>query len=202
MSNIDQSLKTADDGKEERLGVARRYTSSVAQAAYTIAELTDGKTDVVSVAESFIDRMRQLDKGTVESEMLLKTNALTLDALFHKMVKIGYSAPLIETMQATMNLAMRAQNQLRKTLLALEQVRHPAQKTFVTQQNIAQVQQVNNGLIPEAEHGNILKSENKLNNVNEAIHETRPLESSTESCTITQNPRIQDLDGLNRAEDT
>ncbi|WP_423456075.1 hypothetical protein [Ottowia sp. VDI28] len=68
--------------------------------------------------------------------------------------KLALQAKSQSTWQATQvytQLALKAQSNSRATLEALIEVKRPKQISFVRQANLAQNQQVNNGVIPSRE---------------------------------------------------
>jgi hypothetical protein len=70
------------------------------------------------------------------------------------------NAEMSNPIQVFADIAFKAQNQSRKTLLALSAIKHPQQQTVVKQQNVAFNQQVNN----DTTHGR-----HKINPENELL---------------------------------
>jgi len=102
---------------------------------------------------------------------MLMAQAKTLELLFNSMINNSLAAKHFDSIRYHMDIALRAQNQCRKTLLALETIKNPPQKQIVGQQNIALNQQVNNGVFDAShDHAKKIKPENELLEVS---HEQR-----------------------------
>ena len=79
---------------------------------------------------------------------MLTTQAHTLDAIFHMLMRMAMKSEYVSNVETYMKLALKAQNQTRTTLEAISRIQHP-QTTFVKQANIAHNQQVNNEEVKE-----------------------------------------------------
>lgn len=97
-------------------------------------------------------------------ERMLLAQSVVLQSVFsHYMTRASRSDVLPE-LQAFADLALKAQNQCRRTLATLAEIRNPRRTQFIKQVNNAVNQQVNNGLaatenrkIPESEPGKVLE---------------------------------------------
>lgn len=145
--NDDDIPQELEEKKPDLL--ARLYTSSLGLAAYTISDLAGKDINAGLVATELLERTKNMLKDGVSNKELLASNTLTLDAVFNHMVRSAVLTENIEVMKAYMDVALRAQNQGRKTLLALEQISNPKHSTFIGQQNNAVNQFVNNQCISE-----------------------------------------------------
>ncbi|MCD6047118.1 MAG: uncharacterized protein K0S08_765 [Gammaproteobacteria bacterium] len=101
-------------------------------------------------------------------ESMLLSQAQALQGIFHYAAeRIGQSAN-ISLLQAYNEVAIKANNACRKTILALHQLKNPSPTTFIKQQNNAINQQVNNP--PEAKKSE--KCANELLSLEKKSHET------------------------------
>src|SRR5580704_418022 len=82
-------------------------------------------------------------------EQLLMTQAKTLDFFFYQMLGRLANTQNIKQIQAYTEVALKSQNQSRKALSVLADLKHPRRTTFIKQQNNAINQQVNNTAKPQ-----------------------------------------------------
>lgn len=93
--------------------------------------------------EQFSDAISQ--GNTRRLERLLYAQAEILNTLFTRSVSKLNHAQTLEGLRAHSEIAFKAQNQCRRTVAALTELKHPKKKpTFIKQQNNAVNQQVNN----------------------------------------------------------
>lgn len=193
-NHLKEQLAAKQRELENKEYIAMLRTSTMAQAAHTIASLTDGQTDAVDVLRGMKKEILAGCKGGKDPiELMLLANAFTLDALSSSMIYKSGLQYEPESALAYMNVGLRAQDQLRKVALALDQIRRPKQQ--IVQNNIAGLQQVNNTFIKDQPNANI---ENKLDNSREAEYETRSLEPRTAGDTIQDNARFPDMVEIHR----
>lgn len=142
----DASEKLAIDGKTQpSANLTKAYTGNVPAAALTISSILGNHTD----ASTLINQLNTLAAETINGDTTKIEGALimqskTLSVIFSKMVENAVNAKFVEQFKVYMDVALKSQNQSRKTLLALSAIQHPQQATIVKQQNIAVNQQVNN----------------------------------------------------------
>ena len=89
--------------------------------------------------------IHQGDLRQVES--MLIGQAVALQSMFVHFALRAKKADSLQTVQCLAQLALRAQAGSRSTLQALAEVKNPRQVAFVKQTNVAQTQQVNNGVM-------------------------------------------------------
>lgn len=77
-------------------------------------------------------------------EKILAAQVKTLDLLFNNLITRGIATKNSEQMKSFIELGFKAQNQLRKTALALHSIQNPQSQTVIKQQNLAYNQQINN----------------------------------------------------------
>jgi uncharacterized coiled-coil protein SlyX len=153
-----------DEAKENAILVAKAYTNSTKTAALTmldaVGNLTNSKTDIKTLHEEIFKLTNNVLKGDISDlEVKLAAQANTLDFLFNNMVSRVSLSKNVDIMRAHMDMALRLQNQYRKTIQTIHTLKYPQHQTVVRQQNVAFNQQVNNGL-SQAEPK--LKCENEL----------------------------------------
>jgi hypothetical protein len=145
---------------DDAILMAAAYTDSTQLAALSIVRLSSHKLDVKTVYEGINKQIQKVNNGDFTGiESTLTAQAMTLDLLYNKMMRLAVESDQPEKQQFYMDVAMRAQNQCRKTMLALGSSKIPPQQTVVKQQNIAVNQQVNNGSLPKPLK---IKPENEL----------------------------------------
>lgn len=198
---VNEALITASCEEEHKEYVALLYTSTMAQAASTIAQLSDNQTDRLHVLKGIKKEiLAGCNGGKDHVELMLMANAFTLDALFSKMICRGAMEYEPESASAYIDIGLRAQEQLRKVALALDQIRRPKQQ--IVQNNIAGIQQVTNNLAnPATESSN---PQNKLLDIQTggAAYEARPkaLDSRATIPAINVDEREADLVSVYRPE--
>lgn len=142
-----ESLTAIEDKiKLKLMSKTKNYTDAVMSSALTISAIHDDRLDLGTIAIELAASARRLIEGnTREIEMTLLSQAQTLNVLFHRMLTQISSMEMVNQIQVFADIALRAQNQSRKTLAVLADLKHPRRATFIRQQNNAINQQVNNG---------------------------------------------------------
>ncbi len=103
----------------------------------------------------------------------------------------------IPQVQAYSDIALKAQNQSRKTLTVITELKNPKQTMFVKQQNLAVNQQINN----DTQSKNFKKIENPTNELllDAKPHETLELRRPREAIAV--NPEMETVEKINRGKD-
>lgn len=126
--------------------LAKKATIPEAMAADVLAELGDG-ADWGSTLRALNDLRADAladPSDTKTVERMLLAQSVVLQSLFgHYMMLANRSAELPK-LQAFGDLALKAQNQCRRTLATLAEIRNPRRTQFIKQQNNAVNQQINN----------------------------------------------------------
>ena len=143
-----------DEAKELAITKSIAYTDSIKMTALTIGTIIspDGSSrpDIKTTYEQIDNQLcNTLNGNTDIHEVMLYSQAKTLDLLFNEMINRAVRQGHIDNTKAYFDMAFRAQNQCRKTLLAINAINHPNQQTVVKQQNVAFNQQVNNGTVKD-----------------------------------------------------
>lgn len=106
------------------------------------------------------------------AESMLVAQAHTLDGLFARLTSNAFTTNNLEAMERYMRLALKAQAQARATLQTLAELKAPRQVAFVTQANIGNQLQVNNGCGMRA-RARTRENENEQNELLEVPHGER-----------------------------
>ncbi len=111
-----------------------------------------GDVELAELVAELRDQVGAVNKGDLHrGEAMLTAQAHTLDATFNRFVMTAVTAESVKQIETLMKLALRAQSQCRATWEAISHIQNPT-VNYVKQANIAQNQQVNNGVaesIPE-----------------------------------------------------
>lgn len=166
------------------------YMQTENQAAMLIQDITDSQLgDMNSVKIAVHKAMENILNGDQnETQTMLVANILTLNALSNSMLSRACRTIDDARMQACADIGLRAQEQVRKTILAMHQIKNPKQSMYVAQQNVANIQQINNDTKA--------KPENEL--ISEATHAA--LEQRRTSETISNDPRVKAMAQLYRPD--
>ncbi|MDB5889533.1 MAG: hypothetical protein JWP47_364 [Polaromonas sp.] len=100
--------------------------------------------DILVTLRSQAAAIQQGDMTQVEA--MLINQAVALQSMFADLAVRAKRQKSLEGVQCLSQLALRAQAGCRATLQTLAEVKNPRQVAFVKQTNIAQTQQVNNGV--------------------------------------------------------
>ena len=130
-----------------------------------------------------------LDRGVAS----LTAQATTLDAIFNYLAQQAIKSDTLSQLEAFLKLSLRAQSQARATWEAISTIQNPP-LAYVKQANIAQVQQVNNG-VPHAGEKEIPPNE-----LLEKEHYER-LDTTTAGTTIENDSAMATVGQIHRAKD-
>ena len=182
------------------------------QAAITLSEILPVMKDSES-GEVYAPRLsdvlghvmnetkRLRDNSLDRIEDVLMSHVMVMDALFHKSVMAAHRADNLEHKNTYMNMAFKAQLQIRSTAEAIADIKNP--RTYI-QQNMSYRPQVNNGTVLNAyaipddfAFAEIPKSTNKLLTDGRTDHET--LDIGREKAAVGNDKGMVPLEGINRA---
>ncbi len=118
------------------------------QAAVTLKEYgkSYGDLDPGGLIHSLTEQTRASSDGDLKrAEVMLTTQAHTLDAIFNNLTRRAINAEYMDNLDRYLKLALRAQSQCRATWEALATIKNAPVAGYVRQANIAHgPQQVNN----------------------------------------------------------
>lgn len=132
-------------------GYASLVTGSAFPATFIVSSYLGGSTEPYEILKQLhkqADAVHQGDMAQVES--MLMHQAVALQSMFVDLASRAKTAQSLQTVQCLTQLALRSQAGCRNTLQTLAEVKNPRQVAFVKQTNVAQTQQVNNGVRPSA----------------------------------------------------
>jgi len=154
--------------KERKVSNAQVHVSPILSATLAINKLHGDTLDIVTMGLEIAECARKVSAGNLqEVELMLMTQAKTLDYLFYETISKLGNLENINQMQVFSDIALKAQNQSRKALTALTEIKHPKRSaTFIKQQNNAVNQQVNIANSPGKK-----KSQKKEKLANELLEE-------------------------------
>ena len=148
------AIKDQPDKTRDAL-IADMATGGILNSAGLVTEFSKGYLGDVSLtdcAEALKAKAKAVHGGDLKNiETLLTTQALALDSIFSSMAmraKLNMGE-YVNAAEKYMRLALKAQGQCRATLETLAAIKNP--QPYI-QNNKAQYQQVNNGIVPSEEN--------------------------------------------------
>jgi hypothetical protein len=135
--------------------------------------------DTQTLVNELQEEQKKITNGDLGNlEQMLFSQAKTLEAMFNHFVTQVARSETIREMNTCAEIALKANNSCRKTILALSQLKNPSTPTFIKQQNNAVNQQINNAEIPNE----IKNSSNEL--LKEETHEKLDFRRTAEASPI------------------
>jgi hypothetical protein len=164
-------------------GIAKTLTRPTVNAARSVFELTavnvggnDARPSADALVAELDAQVKLVQAGNLDrAEEMLFAQAHTLDAIFSDLVRqaVPKIRDSLETADAFMRLAFKAQSQCRATLETLALVKNPPNVAFVKQANIANgPQQINNGVFPPHAAENLIERSKLLRRMDESRLDT------------------------------
>lgn len=179
--------KTKEE-KESSVLASQFYMSNTGASSFAASSLLPtGISDMATI----MDEMNDLSQTVIDGDNrkiqgALITQSKVLNILFSRLIERAQNQSTIEWFKTHMDFALRAQNQCRKTLLALDAIQNPPQKQIVGQQNIALNQQVNNGVLIDK-----INPDNEL--LSEVHNEALDIGRTIDTIAINQNPAAMEM---------
>ncbi len=156
-------IEAQKKAKQIKIDKAKFDIRSAVMASVTMCELY-GDLDLATVVDELyksVDRLSLDNLNEIEYMLMMQTK--TLDLFFYQTLKQIPGLKITNHVQLYTDIALRAQNQSRKTLLALANLKNPKKAMFVKQQNVAVNQQViNDSKLDNESDKNIKKVANEL----------------------------------------
>lgn len=198
----DNANSAVTRSKEEKRKIisSKVNLDTLASSAMAINQLNGDDLDEVTIMREMADSARLVKNNDLgEIEEMLMTQAKTLDHFFYKNLKELGKLRMINQIQVIADLALKAQNQSRKTLIALAELKHPRRTTFIKQQNNAVNQQVNNGLDSSSPRK---KEQKEIKPANELLEVKKDewMDKTTKGATGQINPSMETMEPVNRSE--
>lgn len=203
--------KQRKHGEVDRLKVAGETNSPSAtvlrpelQGAVTIKgvnRLSDASVDLELLVAALADQARAVTSGNMDRpEAMLMTHASTLDAIFNALARRAMLADRLESYEAHMRLALKAQSQARATIETLAEMKSPRQVLIARQANVsAGPQQINNGPSPSVRRAR--RSGNRPTEVLETGNgESQRVVTGAARAASRVDPKLATVDAVDRAE--
>lgn len=193
-----------DEVKKRSIAMAKAYSNSIEAASISANDIITAhggiKVDPMTLHNEIKNRVDNIRNGETNClETTLSAQTVTLNLLFNKMIAHATSVKDYDAMQMCMEMALKAQNACRKTVLAISALKNPQNATFVKQQNVAFNQQVNNDVVSTGVQlkSQKIKSENEL--IGEVHHEK--VEFGATNKPSSGNQTSETMATVNRSQD-
>lgn len=122
-------------------------TGGAVPAMMLVGSYLSPSTDSLDILNRLYQQADALLEGDMSQvQTMLLHQAVALQAMFVDLALRAKNQDSLPAVQTLTQLAPRAQSGSRATLQTLAEVKHPRQVAFVRQTNVAQTQQVNNGV--------------------------------------------------------
>lgn len=196
-----------DEGKSHGQQVAKFAMSCQVANASTVSLFSKGTFGEIGIGDA-VGEMRERTKKVLSGDIggleeTLTAQAIALNAMFNELARraaLNMGDHLTAT-ETYLRMALKAQSQCRTTIETLGELKYPKQATFIRQANIANQQQVNNGVNDLDSSTRTGTGGKNINPPNELLtkepHET--LDSSRKGETIRANPHMETVGAVNRS---
>lgn len=126
---------------------ARLATGGAFSATTIVNSYLGLSSDPIAMLTTLQERAQAINLGDLtQVESMLIGQAVALEAMFVDLALRAKKAQSLQAVKCLTQLALRSQAGSRSTLQTLADVKNPRQVAFVKQTNVAQTQQVNNGV--------------------------------------------------------
>jgi hypothetical protein len=143
--SVPEAEPASDDTTNAHIATGGAFPATLIVNSYLKLKSMDSTT----MLSALQDQAQALHRGDMtQVESMLIGQAVALQSMFLDFALRAKEAQSLETIQCLTQLALRSQAGSRSTLQTLAEVKNPRQVAFVKQTNVAQTQQVNNGVIP------------------------------------------------------
>lgn len=189
-------------GSDEEKALAEVALQPNLHAAMTIRQLSQvgNELDLTKLTEVLREQAKIASTGELgRLEAMLTSQAHTLDALFHSLVRrsVANMGTYTDAADRYMRLALRAQSQCRAAAETLALIKNPPSVAFVKQANIAGGhQQVNNGVARARE------SRDERNELLLEVKDGQRLEPGATGKTSAIDSPMEALEAIDRAQNT
>lgn len=174
---------------------ARLITSGdFAGSAIVNSYIKTTTTDPGTILETLQQQAQAIHQGDMtQVESMLIGQAVALQSMFVDFALRAKNAQSLQAVQCLAQLALRSQAGSRNTLQTLAEVKNPRQVAFVKQTNVAQTQQVNNGVPPASSHTETIAGEpNEL--LVETPHGSKKMDRRTKAKAGRADPAVVPMD--------
>jgi len=186
MSEISDTRKP-DEALERELIQAKLNPAFSAGRSISNWGLNAGNHSLFDLVEGLKESMATDKDGS----QTLRAQAVTLDALFHKLTTMALGQEQLLVMDSLLKLALKAQSQSRRTTEALAAIMNPP-NLFAKQVNVGHAVQVNNG---SAFDENSQEAPNEVSSDHEQRTEPQPIEAHSSVETLGEFLGTEDTRG-------
>jgi hypothetical protein len=169
------SVKMREGQTEDRAFAEAVLNPTAANAMTTLdySKTFGSNLSLQEVLNVMNDNAKQVKEGKLDYlESMLTSQATVLNSIFTDFARRAVVAPNVPQLEVYLRMAFKAQSQCRTTIEAIGELKFPKQATFIRQANIANQQQVNNGLCHSPSDVNPRASKKNLTPSNELLTET------------------------------
>ena len=185
---------TADSDKKNTARLATRGTATAALVVNSYLGLSKCTDEMHDVLHEQAQAVNSGDMTQVES--MLIGQAVALQSMFTDLALKARRAKSMQEIQCLTQLALRSQAGSRSTLQTLSDVKNPKQVAFIKQTNVAQTQQVNNGVLPSSHVENNKAISNEL--LVEESHGCTTLDTRAKTEAGRADPAVVTVDRVDR----
>lgn len=195
-----------EEGELPREAVAKVAASPIVRGASTARSYVEpivGAVDMGAYVERLVGQTQAVTGGDLSSlEAMLTVQAGTLDAVFNKLANQASQANHVSTQEVLLRTALKAQAQCANTVKVLGELKQPKSIAFIRQANVANQQQINNGVPPSgaSRTRTHARPENQSNELLTEQHGTT-LDTRTTGGTGRGNQALEAVGAINRADD-
>ena len=178
-------------------------TASNAMTTLDYSKTFGSNLSLQEVLNVMNDNAKQVKEGKLDYlESMLTSQATVLNSIFTDFARRAAIAPNVLQLEVYLRMAFKAQSQCRTTIEAIGELKYPKQATFIRQANIANQQQVNNGVSKSADHAHAGAGEKNINPSNELLTESvhATLDTGRTRKTSEANSKLEALGAINRSE--
>ena len=141
---VSKSLRVTS---EDITNMAQLCAGAALPATTVVNAYFDSAAEIEDIFMTLRSQAAAIQQGDMtQVEAMLINQAVALQSMFSDLAVRAKKQKSFEGVQCLSQLALRAQAGCRATLQTLGEIKNPRQVAFVKQTNIAQTQQVNNGM--------------------------------------------------------
>jgi hypothetical protein len=187
--SVSLSVKMREGQTEDRAfaEAVLNPTAANAMAALDYSKTFGSNLSLQEVLNVMNDNAKQVKEGKLDYlESMLTSQATVLNSIFTDFARRAVVAPNVPQLEVYLRMAFKAQSQCRTTIEAIGELKYPKQATFIRQANIANQQQVNNGV-------NDLDSSTRTGTGEKNIIQSNELLTETLHCTSNISRELRDI---------
>lgn len=189
----------ADAGETLAAKNARHLTGSAFASTVVLSSYIGTSTEPSDLMKILGKQAAAVQGGDMAMvEAMLINQAVALQGMFADLATRARKQGSLEGMQCYTQLALRAQAGCRTTLQALVEAKNPRQVAFIKQANVAQTQQVNNG-VPPSHTENLKAAPIKL--LKDCNHDSTAMDTRTKTAASRADSPVGTMEEIHRPKD-